>query len=124
MEDTRIPPMMVRTKVRASFRAVACLKQASSGFSDPPPSFLHSPERPPRSTAVMPYAAESMATTALREAKKIWPVLAGFSCMGYFAYSATSGAAAAVRRSSQSAAPPLARFRCGLRASSHRFLSD
>lgn len=44
----------------------------------------------------MPYATESIATTAFREAKKIWPLLAGLSVMGYASYKATSGAAAAV----------------------------
>lgn len=43
----------------------------------------------------MPYAAESIATTAVREAKKIWPLLAGLSFMGVVSYKATSGAAAA-----------------------------
>ena len=40
----------------------------------------------------MPYAAESVLVTAAREAKKIWPALAGFGAVGFAVVKVTAAA--------------------------------
>ena len=45
----------------------------------------------------MPYAAESLAATAAREARKIWPFLGGLGLVGYAVSSVTAGITEEVR---------------------------
>jgi hypothetical protein len=64
----------------------------------------------------MPYAAESVLFTAAREAKKIWPALAGFGAVGFAVVKVTAGAtpeARAATRLLRRAAAALAPPACG-----------
>ena len=56
----------------------------------------------------MPYAAESIFVTAAREAKKVWPMLAGMSVVGFAVVKVTAAATPEVRRA---ASPPELRER-------------
>ena len=49
----------------------------------------------------MPYASESVVITAAREAKKIWPFLAGLGCVGAAVVAATSSITEADKKASK-----------------------
>jgi len=66
-------------------------KRMGGGQKEIPVPILAQPQRPSTSTRTMPYQSESVLVFAAREAKKMWPFIAGFGVVGYGVTMATLG---------------------------------
>ena len=74
-----------------SSTALRMWEKERGGQKEIPVPILAQPQRPSTSTRTMPFQSESVLVFAAREAKKMWPFIAGFGVVGYGVTMATLG---------------------------------